>query len=61
MAELAYSVAEAAKALGISRDSAYKLIKAGQLPNIRWNGRIVIPKKALDDHLAAAAARSVAS
>lgn len=61
MAALAYSVAEAADALGISRDTAYKLIREARLPHIRWNGRVLVPRKALEDHLDRMAAESVES
>ena len=43
-----YSVQEAAKVLGISRNAAYEAVRAGQLPSLRFGGRIVIPRAALD-------------
>ena len=43
-----YSVAEAAKVLGISRTLAYDLANAGELPVLRLGKRMVIPKAALE-------------
>lgn len=45
--KLVLSVAEAAGLLGISRPKAYGLVHSGELPNIRWGSRILIPRKAL--------------
>ena len=38
---------EAAAILGISRSTAYELVKAGELPALRLGRRIVIPTHAL--------------
>ena len=50
-------VQTAARRLGISRNYAYALIRAGQFPvrHIRMGNRIVIPTAALDDLLSGAA------
>jgi len=44
---LTLSVAEAAKQLRISRNSAYEAIKAGALPSIRIGRRVLVPCAAL--------------
>ena len=44
---LTLSVAEAAKLLGISRNTAYELVKQEQIPHIRFGKRILIPRKRL--------------
>jgi excisionase family DNA binding protein len=48
---LAYGVAEAAKALGISYRALYTLIKSGHLRAVRVGRRIIIPKSALEELL----------
>ena len=44
---LTLSVAEAAKVLGISRNTAYELVRQEQIPSIRFGKRILIPRKRL--------------
>ena len=44
---LVYTVAEAAKLLGISRAFAYELVARGELPVIRLGRRRLVPKAAL--------------
>ena len=44
---LTLSVTEAAKVLGISRNTAYELVKQEQIPYIRFGKRILIPRKRL--------------
>jgi excisionase family DNA binding protein len=44
---LVFSVAEAAAILGISKDLAYDLIAAGELPSLHFGRRVVVPRKAL--------------
>lgn len=51
---LVLSVEEAAGLLGISRGLAYELVTRKELPHIRLGRRIVVPKKALLELLAAA-------
>jgi len=45
---LTMSVQEAAKALGIGRNTAYELIRQKKLPSIRLGKRIVVSKSALE-------------
>lgn len=45
---LLMSVREAARLLGIGRDSAYALIREGRLPAIRIGRRILVPRAALE-------------
>ena len=47
MAELTYSVKEAAEALGISRPSMYNLIHKEGFPTLRVGGRRLISKELL--------------
>ena len=49
--QLAYSVAEAARALGISRSYCYELVQQGVLPHLSLGRRKVIPRKALTDYV----------
>jgi excisionase family DNA binding protein len=48
------TVAEAAKVLGIGRNSAYEAIRRGELPVIRLGRRLVVPTTALERLLASA-------
>jgi excisionase family DNA binding protein len=45
---LAYSIPEAARALGISRTYAYELAQQGTLPTKRLGNRVVVPRGALE-------------
>ena len=45
------SISEAAAALGISRPTFYRLIRADGLPTIRVGGRALIPVKQLREWL----------
>jgi excisionase family DNA binding protein len=47
------NVDEAAKRLGISRNSAYAAVKAGDIPTIKIGGRFLVPRAWLDRVLAA--------
>ena len=49
--KLAYSIAEAAKALSISERLVYKEISRGGIRVVRFGGRVVIPRKVLDELL----------
>ena len=49
---LALSVAEAAVALGVSKDAVYDAVRCHELPAVRIRGRIVIPVAALEQLLA---------
>jgi excisionase family DNA binding protein len=42
------NVEDAARILGISRNSAYEAVARGEIPSLRFGKRIVIPKVALD-------------
>jgi len=41
------SVEEAAAILGISRNSAFRAVKAGDLPSIRIGRRVLVPRNRL--------------
>lgn len=56
----AYSVAETAERLGISRLSAYLAIQRGEIPSLRIGRRILVPKAAFNELLAEACPRSAA-
>ncbi len=45
------TVTEAASILGISRSTAYELVRTGGLPSLRLGRRIVVPTHALIDLL----------
>jgi len=49
---LALSVAEAAAALGVSKDAIYDAVRCHELPAIRIRRRILIPLAALEQLLA---------
>jgi len=51
---LTLTVEEAAELLGISRGLAYGLVKRGELPKLQLGRRVVVPRKALEDFVAAA-------
>ena len=44
---LTYSVEEAARLLGLGRNSAYEAAKSGQLPTIKIGRRLLVPRDAL--------------
>ena len=46
--QLAVSVDEAARLLGVSRDLAYDLVRRGELPAVRLGRRIVVPRRSLE-------------
>jgi excisionase family DNA binding protein len=43
-----YSIEEAARILGIGRNSAYEAARSGQLPTIEMGKRKLVPKVVLD-------------
>lgn len=45
---LALSVAQTARALGISRNTAYECVRQGSIPSLRLGHRIVVPRRALE-------------
>jgi excisionase family DNA binding protein len=48
---LAYSPQEAADLMGLCLNTVYSLIKAGKLPSIKINRRLLIPRAGLEDLL----------
>ncbi len=51
MERLTYTVPEVAMMLGISRASAYTHVRTGEIPSISIGGRIVIPRRVIDEML----------
>lgn len=47
-----FTVEEAATLLGIGRNSAYQAIARGELPALRLGRRLLVPRAALERHLA---------
>ena len=45
---LTFTVEEAARALGIGRNTAYEAVRTGELPCLRVGGRILVPKAAVN-------------
>lgn len=52
--KLAFSVEETAKLLGLSRNSVYAALRAGEIPSIRVGARLLIPKTGLEKMLSEA-------
>ncbi len=48
-----WSVEETARLLGISRAHAYELVARNEIPHVRLGRRIVVPKRVIDELLAA--------
>ena len=48
---LAFSVAETARLLGLSREGAYQAIHRGDIPAVRIGKRILVPRAALEQLL----------
>ena len=48
---LALTVKEVAKLLGISRNTAYRLIKSKKLRSVRVGRQIRVPRSALEEYL----------
>lgn len=46
--QLAVSIDEAARLLGVSRDLAYDLVRRGELPAVRLGRRIVVARRSLE-------------
>ena len=51
---LTYTVEQAAKLLGISRNSGFEAVRRGDLPAIRIGRRLLVPRAALEKLLAGA-------
>ena len=49
MERLTVTVTEAAEILGVSRTSAYELVRAGTLPSVRLGRRILIRRTTLEE------------
>ena len=47
-----YTVAEAARVLGIGRTSAYEAVRTGRIPTLRIGKRVLVPIVALERLLA---------
>jgi excisionase family DNA binding protein len=43
-----YSIKEAARRLGIGRNSAYEAARRGDIPSIKIGRRLLVPRAALD-------------
>jgi excisionase family DNA binding protein len=46
------TVEEAGRVLGLGRNKAYEAVSDGSIPSLRFGGRIVIPRQAIDRLLA---------
>lgn len=46
-----FSVVDAGTFLGLSRNSAYQAVKRGQIPSISIGGKLLVPKKRLNQLL----------
>lgn len=57
-APLTVSVVEAAALLGIGKNTAYDLVRAGRLPHVRIGSRVRIPRESLHAWLEREAERS---
>jgi excisionase family DNA binding protein len=44
-----HSVAEAARILGVSEMTVYRAIRIGQFPAVQLMGRLIIPKRVIDE------------
>lgn len=44
---LTFTVEEAARALGVGRNTAYEAVRTGELPCLRIRGRLLIPRAAI--------------
>jgi len=51
--KLTYTITEAAVLLGVGRSAAYEAARTGQLPTVRVGKRILVPREALRQFLAA--------
>jgi excisionase family DNA binding protein len=54
---LAFTIEEAARAIGISRGGAYKSARTGEIPTVRVGGRLLVPRDALKELIAERAQR----
>ena len=58
---VALTVEETAKALSISRNTAYALVRRADFPSVRVGGRWIVPVAALEQWLAKEAAQKGAN
>ena len=58
--KLAYSVAEAARALGVSRPTMYRMLDYPGFPSVRVGSRVLIPCSLLQEWLEEQASRKEA-
>jgi excisionase family DNA binding protein len=56
---IALSVPQAAKAIGVSEKTMWKLIRAGKLRHARVGARVLVPVKALEEFVLAGGAASL--
>lgn len=49
MERLALSVEEAARLIGLGRNAFYEAVRRHEIPSVRIGGRILIPRKALEE------------
>lgn len=56
--EIAVSIPEAGRRIGISRKAAYAAAKRGEIPTLRFGRRLVVPLAALDALMQTAYPRS---
>jgi len=48
MEKQTYSVTEVSQILGLGRVSTYRAIHRGEIPSIRFNGRILVPRSGIE-------------
>jgi len=48
---VAYSVSEAAQALGIGTTLCRELIKSGELPSVRIGRRLLVPRNVIEEYI----------
>ncbi len=51
---LAWTIPEAAKKLGIGRNTAYEAARTGEIPTVKIGKRLLVPREALERKLAEA-------
>lgn len=51
--KLVLTIDETAQRLGLSRGFAYRAAREGKLPTVRVGHRVLVPRKALEEFLAA--------
>jgi excisionase family DNA binding protein len=61
MEKLTYTVEQAARLLGIGRNSAYDAVRRGEIPVLKIGHRYLVPRAALERMLSAVGARQQAA